>query len=99
MLGIRGAALRGAPSLLARQLQRPQLLARVPGGDDRDRDQQDRGERQADFRGHRAVTRDLLGDRQGPLLDAERPRAGHQAAEQGLPDQRVDQTEDDRVAG
>ena len=47
----------------------------------------------------RSAAGDLLGDGQRPLLDAQRACARHQGAEQGLPDQRVDESEDHRVPG
>ena len=42
---------------------------------------------------------DLLGDGERPLLDAQRLRAGHVAADQRLPDQRVEQADHDGVPG
>lgn len=65
-------------SLLAGQLERAQLLARVPGRQHRDARQQHRGERQPDVGGDHPVLADLLGEGQGPLLDGERARARHQ---------------------
>ena len=47
----------------------------------------------------RSPSADLLGDRERPLLDAERPRARHQRPEQRLPHQGVDQADDHRVPG
>ena len=46
-----------------------------------------------------AVAEDLADDGERPLLDAQRLRAGHEAADQRLPDQRVDQADHHGVAG
>src|SRR5689334_23390103 len=36
------------------------------------------------------------GDRGRPLRDAQRPRAGHEAADEGLPDQGIDEPDEHR---
>jgi poly-gamma-glutamate synthesis protein (capsule biosynthesis protein) len=86
---------------VAGEAQRAQAMAGVPGGADDDDDEQDRSGRPdggvgAELLGARAD--DALGQHQRPLLDAERLSAGDELADERLPDQRVQQADDHRVA-
>src|SRR5690606_28574008 len=62
-------------------------------------DQRGDGEGQADLGLEERRGADLVGDRLPPLLDGEAPGPRYEAADQGLPDQGVDDADGDRVPG
>src|SRR5690606_2050887 len=94
--GLLGPFLR--PSLGAGAGQGAQAERREERGRDGDQDQQRDRQREPDGRGDRGGVRERVRDRQGPLLHRRRLGARREAAEERLPDQRVQQADRDGVA-